>query len=277
MTPYEHIACQAARQLTEAYSTSFSLASRLFAKDIRPHVYNIYGLVRIADEIVDTYRGPDAGQLLEDLERETYGAIDRGYSANVIVQAFVLTARKFHIGHQLIKPFFDSMRSDLSPRGFDRRTYQTYIYGSAEVVGLMCLRVFTAGDDKAYAELAPGARALGSAFQKVNFLRDLGDDNATLGRAYFPELQQQTLDEASKRLIIADIDKDFTLAAPYVKRLPVSARPAVEASYRYYQELLDALRAAPAETISRSRIRVPDGRKLWLLGQVTVKHRLGRG
>ena len=277
MTLYEQVACQAARQLTEAYSTSFSLASRLFTKDIRPHVYNIYGLVRIADEVVDTYRGPDARQLLESLERETYEALERGYSANIIIQAFVLTARKFHIGRPLIEPFFASMRSDISPHGFDRQAYQAYIYGSAEVVGLMCLRVFTAGNDKSYDELMPGARALGSAFQKVNFLRDMADDNGTLGRVYFPELQQQALDEASKRLIIGDIDKDFETAAPYIKRLPAAARPAVEASYRYYRELLEALRAAPAETIRRSRIRVPDSRKLWLLGQVTVKHRFSRG
>lgn len=276
MTLYETVACQAARQLTESYSTSFSLASRLFGKPVRQHIYNIYGMVRLADEIVDSYRGHDAGKLLDDLEAETYAALERGYSTNLIVQAFVLTGRQYALGRDLIAPFFASMRSDIAPQSFDRQAYEKYIYGSAEVVGLMCLRVFTDGDQAAYAKLTPGAQALGAAFQKVNFLRDLADDSDALGRRYFPELLQSTLNESSKQAIIEDIEKDFAAARPSVGQLPITARPAVEASFRYYQELLGLLRATPAEIIRQRRVRVSDARKLWLLGAVTIKHRLRR-
>lgn len=271
---YRQVSMQAARQLTESYSTSFSMASRLFASDIRPHIYNIYGLVRVADEIVDSYRGKDAGAMLDDLERETYQALERQYSSNIIVHAFAITARQFGIDRQLIEPFFASMRSDLTPQSYDLATFKAYIYGSAEVVGLMCLRVFVAGEQTKYLQLQAGAQALGAAFQKVNFLRDLSDDIGTLRRSYFPELQDSPLNETNKRMIVDNIMADFRLAQPCIAALPASSRVAVEASYQYYHELLQILDKAPADTILHHRLRVTNSRKLWLLGVSSLKARL---
>jgi phytoene/squalene synthetase len=170
------------RLFTNAYSSSFGLARRLFSKSIRQHIYDIYGLTRIADEIVDTYHGPHAEAMLNELEAETYRAMERGYSANPIVHAFQATARQFGITQALLKPFFASMRTDLTKKSFTASQYQAYIYGSAEVVGLMCLRVFCNGDDARYDSLKDGASKLGAAYQKVNFLRDIAEDYKELGR-----------------------------------------------------------------------------------------------
>lgn len=271
MELYDSVARQTARSLTLRYSTSFGLASRLFASGIRDDIYAIYGLVRIADEVVDTYGGADAGHMLDALEAETYAAMERNYSTDLIVHAFARTARQYGIGRELVAPFFASMRADLQPVAFGRQQYDTYIYGSAEVVGLMCLRVFCTGEDEQYTTLESGARALGAAYQKVNFLRDLAYDRGRLGRNYFPQLQDHELDESVKQEIISEIEADFTVARGYIDRLPSNARRAVQASYTYYSELLERLRLTPADVIYRQRIRVPDSRKLLLFAKTAVR------
>lgn len=273
---YNTTAERISRLLTRAYSTSFSSASSLFPSAMRQHIYNVYGLVRIADEIVDTYTGKDAARLLDDLEAETYAAIKRGYSPNPIVHAFQLTANTYGISKDLIEPFFVSMRLDTSSQHFDTQLYETYIYGSAEVVGLMCLRIFTAGNAPEYNQLAPGARALGAAFQKVNFLRDLGADHSNLGRWYFPFSSFDTFTAADKRMILDDIAADFNKAEPAIQALPRSVKPAVFAAFRYYRQLYKLLADADAETIKTQRLRVPNAAKLRLVTGTVLKTRLSR-
>lgn len=261
---------KASRVITDEYSTSFGLSIRLFKPALRPHIYAIYGLVRIADEIVDTYRGADSADLLNDLETETYRALQSGYSVNPIVQAYVTTARRFHIGKDLIEPFFASMRMDLTPRTYDQESYDRYIYGSAEVVGLMCLKVFL-DDESAYERLAPGARCLGAAYQKVNFLRDIAADVDGLGRWYFPVGSFASFDEAQKDAIVADIQADFTAAKKALDQLPASSRRAVLLSYKYYGKLLEKIRRTPALRLKQTRIRLPDAQKIALLTGVAVR------
>jgi phytoene synthase len=276
MEVYTRTAEQMSRVLTNNYSTSFGLATRLFGLEIRTHIYNVYGLVRLADEIVDTYTGSDAAQLLNDLQSETYAAIPRGYSTNPVVHAFAGTAKKFGIGAPLIDPFFESMRMDLQPKNYKTTDYERYIYGSAQVVGLMCLKVFCQGDAKQYKKLEPGAKALGGAFQKVNFLRDIADDHERLGRYYFPVGSFKDFDEETKLRIIADIDRDFTLAHTAILQLPPAARPAVMAAYTYYLRLHNKLRAAPADVIKKQRIRVSNSHKLAVFAGTLVSERLRR-
>lgn len=265
MDLYLTTAQASSRLFTNAYSSSFGMASRLFSKPIRQHIYNIYGLTRIADEIVDTYKGGEAKTVLDELERETYAALQRHYSANPIVHAFQDTARQFGIDASLLQPFFASMRTDLTKQTFTQKEYAQYIHGSAEVVGLMCLRVFCKGNGEQYLQLAPGASKLGAAYQKVNFLRDLAADHNELQRCYFPGVTYAGFDEATKQAIIADIRADFAIAAPTIKELPVGARRAVRASYRYYTALLDKLEHTAAATIKKRRVRISNARKLSLL------------
>lgn len=250
---------------TKHYSTSFSSASTLFDSSTRRHIYAIYGLVRIADEIVDTYTGDDQAKLLNDFEQETYAALIRGFSTNPLVQAFVDTARAHDINKVLLKPFFDSMRMDISAQTHRLESYRAYIYGSAEVVGLMCLKVFCKDNPKQFKALAAGAQRLGAAYQKVNFLRDVAADYQNLGRFYFPDLTFETLDETAKCRIIADIKEDFAAAEPYIAALPRRAQKAVRLSYEYYNALLIELDKTPIEDIKQSRIRVPGHKKLQLL------------
>ena len=273
MDQYNHIAGNVARLVTNSYSTSFGTATKLFPKSIRQDIYNIYGLVRIADEIVDTYLGADAADQLNQLEQETYQALQNGYSANLIVHAFAQTARRYVIGKELIEPFFYSMRLDTKPLNYTPALYAKYIDGSAEVVGLMCLRVFVASEAE-YRHLEPGARALGAAFQKVNFLRDLAADQASLNRFYFPNSSYKTVDDASKATIIADIEHDFAEAKQAIPQLPASARPAVSAAYAYFWRLLLKLKAAPAQELLQRRIRFNNATKITLLTAVIIKHKI---
>lgn len=273
MDLYDSVAYENSRHLTLRYSTSFGISSKFFSKDIQPHIYAIYGLVRIADEIVDTYKGVDANEQLDTLEQETYKAIVRCYSTNPIVHAFAKTAARYGINKELIAPFFASMRMDLQPQNYTDRDYKEYIHGSAEVVGLMCLCVFTDGNTADYDKLSAGAASLGSAYQKVNFLRDMAVDYKELGRLYFPGLSFDTFDETDKESIIADIKADFAHALPALKNLPASSRKATLVSYVYYSELLKRLENTPAETIKHTRIRVPSRRKLMLLLQALTRHK----
>lgn len=270
MDLYERASYEVSKLVTERYSTSFTMSSRLFASTIRRDIYAIYGLVRIADEIVDTYRGDDALDLLKRLEADTYAAIERSYDTNPVVHAFALTAHRYGIDESLIGPFFDSMAMDLSPVEYTPELYKTYIYGSAEVIGLMCLKVFCVDDNEMYERLAPGARALGSAYQKVNFLRDVAADYDELGRLYFPGVAYESFDDTQKQAIVDDIERDFVTARSYVEKLPVNSQKAVLLSTLYYGELLEKIKATPAKVLKKERVRIDGRRKLWLLASVTA-------
>jgi phytoene/squalene synthetase len=220
--------------------------------------------VRIADEIVDSYHEKDAGTLLDELERDVYRALQLRYSANPIVHAFAQTAYEFGIEKSLVEPFFTSMRMDLTPQTYTKELYEIYIYGSAEVVGLMCLKVFCAGNDTLYKKLQSGARSLGAAYQKVNFLRDLASDSSELGRLYFPGYTLATFDEAAKRAVIADCRSDLQKATAVMNYLPKSAKRATELSSRYYTALLDELEKTPVDVIKQKRVRINNFRKTLL-------------
>jgi 15-cis-phytoene synthase len=265
-TSYDEVARRSAAVVISSYSTSFGAACRLLAEPVRTHVRDVYALVRIADEIVDA---PELGadvrrraDLLERLEDETRQALVVGWSSNLVVHAFATTARTCGIDMDLVGPFFDSMRTDLHRTEHDDATFERYVYGSAEVVGLMCLRAFLSdgtatGRQEEYAELAPGAQRLGAAFQKVNFLRDLCEDHDVLGRTYFPGLVIEQFDDRHRDVILADIDADLAAAAAVIPRLPVSSRRAVAAAHGLFAELSSRLAATPAARIREERVRVP--------------------
>lgn len=270
---YDDVAQQTASLVIRRYSTSFGMASRLLGTNVRQPVENIYALVRVADEIVDggaEEAGLDrlqAGRLLNAYEDETERALDEGYSADLVVHAFARTARVAGFGSELTKPFFASMRADLHETVHDDASFRAYVYGSAEVVGLMCLRVFLADTPRTYtadelATLETGARALGAAFQKVNFLRDLAADYEKLGRSYFPGIDVTRLAEDQKTELLDDIDADLTAAAATLPLLPASSRRAVALAQRLFAELSRRIRRTPAVELTRTRVRVPDPVKL---------------
>ncbi|WP_309126749.1 phytoene/squalene synthase family protein, partial [Kocuria sp.] len=279
---YDDAARQAAATVIRRYSTSFGLACRLLGPEIRAHVYAVYALVRIADEIVD---GASAGagispdgsrELLDSLEAETFAAIGRGFSSNLVVHAFARTARHAGIGEDLVRPFFASMRADLSEDRHSADSLDEYVYGSAEVVGLMCLQVFLAGrsvPDARRAELEAGARRLGAAFQKVNFLRDLAEDYGELGRVYFPGVEPGQFSETEKNRLLDDIDADLSAARAVIGGLPSSSRAAVLAAHDLFRELSVRIRATPARELLSSRIRVPNPRKAALAAAAVAKAR----
>jgi 15-cis-phytoene synthase len=264
MEQYDRSSYKLSYQLARDYSTSFGKSMGLLPYELQYYVASIYGLVRIADEIVDTYDGADRRQLLDDLEKEVRAAVKRGYSTNPVVHAFALTAREFAIPLKLLMPFFSSMRADITPKPQTPASYARYIEGSAEVVGLMCLKVFT-GDDERYRALEAGARRLGAAYQKVNFLRDLRADYESLGRWYFPDGSFETFDDEHKRAIIADIEEDFAAGIAAYKQLPAHVRPAMLLSIRYYRALLTKLRRTSTRVIKKKRVRVSDLHKLFIL------------
>ena len=277
---YTFAAEKAASAVIEAYSTSFGTAVSLLAPKYRQHVANIYALVRVADEVVDgsaqeaklSGGAVDPSAAIDELEKEVYRAIRAKYSTNLIVHAFAKTANDAAIGRDLIKPFFDSMRTDLWKTKHDQRSFEQYIYGSAEVIGLMCLKVFLVGETYSNPEIATmtdGARALGSAFQKVNFLRDLAADNGDLGRSYFPGLDPKKLTNEKRDELVADIRGELKTAAKAVRVLPKGAQRAVGSAQMLFQALNDLISITPAKKLMTTRIRVPDWLKLVLVTRVT--------
>jgi phytoene synthase len=268
---YDRVAEETASIVIRRYSTSFRLASRLLEPTTRQHIENIYALVRLADEIVDGEAAAaglspvDAARILSELEKETEFAMERGYSSNLIVHAFALTARETGFSRSLTEPFFDSMRSDLSETEHDPESFERYVYGSAEVVGLMCLCAFLLGTTRSTsetAELETGARALGAAFQKVNFLRDLAADFRDLGRSYFPGVTVDSFSEADKNRLLDDIEADLRTSAAVLSRLPAGSRRAVALAQSLFTDLARRLRATPADRLVATRVRVPNPTKL---------------
>lgn len=252
--------------ITGRYSTSFSSAIRLLHADLRDPIYGIYGFVRLADEIVDTFHDYDKDALLHKFEQDTWAAIGQGISLNPILQSFQVTVNKYHIDPMLISSFFSSMRTDLEKKEWvDGGELNDYIYGSAEVVGLMCLQVFCEGDSRLAGELKDGATALGAAFQKVNFLRDLRDDMQNLDRRYFPEVDPSRFSPEAKASIEKDIVQDFRRAYEGIGRLPAKARFGVLVAYKYYLCLFEKIKQLPPEALMRKRVRVPNFQKAWLL------------
>jgi len=275
MQLYNKTSVNVSRLVTKSYSTSFSIATSLFEKEMRDAIYSIYGFVRFADEIVDTFHDFDKKYLLEKFESDYYDAVKQGISLNPVLQSFQQTVKKFSISDEHIQAFLTSMKYDLYKNDYSNKvTADNYIYGSADVVGLMCLKVFCNGDVNLYNELEFPARKLGSAFQKVNFLRDLKNDMENLDRRYFPEFQQGMFDEKNKLAIIQDIEKDFNSAFVGIKKLPKRSKLAVLIAYYYYMSLLKKIKKTQANRILESRISVSNFKKMLLLLKAMFVYKL---
>jgi phytoene/squalene synthetase len=243
-------------------------------KDLRQPIYDIYGLVRYADEIVDTFHDFDKAKLLAQFKIDTYTAIEQGISLNPILHRFQLTFRKYNIGQDLVEAFFNSMEMDLSKQDYDAAAYQNYIYGSAEVVGLMCLHIFCDGNKEKYEQLRSSAQSLGAAFQKVNFLRDIKADFEGLERMYFPNCDFTNFKPEDKQQIEADIQADFSAALKGIKLLPIKARFGVYVAYKYYYTLYKKIRKTQHDSILHTRIRIPDYGKLFILAKAKIRSQL---
>lgn len=269
---FDQISVKTNTIITKQYSTSFSLGIRFLHKRFHDPIYAIYGYVRVADEIVDTFHDFNKRELLEKFRRDTFEAIESGISANPVLNAYQWVVRKYNIPLELTETFLDSMEMDLGDIEYDQETYEKYILGSAEVVGLMCLKVFVDGDDKKYEELKPYAMKLGSAFQKINFLRDLKADYKELGRTYFPGVDFETFDEGVKSQLEADIAEDFRQGYIGITKLPKESRFGVYVAYIYYARLLNKIQKTPASAIMNSRIRIPNRKKYALFFSSYLKH-----
>lgn len=272
---FDEISFRTSCLVTQSYSTSFSSAVRLLDRGIRPAIYSIYGFVRLADEIVDTFHKYDKKELLQKFENDYYDAVRCGISLNPVLNAFQITVGKYGIPDDLIRAFLKSMKTDLVKQDHNTRDETAeYIYGSAEVVGLMCLRVFVLGDEKLYNELEAPAKRLGSAFQKVNFLRDIKDDTNLLNRKYFHTVIESGFDEKVKKEITDDVDEEFRDALQGIKKLPSNSRLGVLVAFYYYKKLLVIIRKTPAEKLLKQRVRVPDFVKLFLLIKAYIINKL---
>ncbi|WP_027003861.1 phytoene/squalene synthase family protein [Hugenholtzia roseola] len=271
---YNLTTLKCSRLITQHYSTSFTLGIQTLHKDLHYPIYAIYGFVRYADEIVDTFHNYPKATLLARFKEDTYRAIEEGISTNPVLHAFQLVVRQYSIENELIEAFLHSMEMDLHKQDYNENKYAEYIYGSAEVVGLMCLRVFCQNDDNLYQTLKEPARSLGAAFQKVNFLRDMKSDYEDRGRIYFPHLKLKNFDADSKRQIEADIQKDFDDAYKGIIRLPKKARLGVYLAYVYYVKLFHKIKQSSTHQLLQERIRVPNRYKMVLLAKSYVKHQL---
>jgi phytoene/squalene synthetase len=259
---------------TKRYSTSFSLGISFLATNLHKPIYSIYGFVRFADEIVDSFHGFDKAELLADFKVQTYRAIAEGISLNPILNSFQWAVNKYGIPMELIDTFLNSMEMDLKKQFYSKEQYDLYILGSAEVVGLMCLKVFVEGNDAEYERLKPSAMKLGSAFQKINFLRDLKDDFQTLGRTYFPGINIEEVNATVKKEIEADIEVDFRAGYEGILQLPKNARFGVYMAYKYYFKLFKKIKSQSAQTILTERVRIPNYRKMRILLTSYVRHNL---
>ena len=272
---FDKVSEDCSKIVIKEYSTSFYIATKLLSKSIRNDIFNIYGFVRFADEIVDTFHKYPKKQLLDQFEQELWLSIENKISLNPILNSFQYTVNKYGIEINLIKSFIKSMRMDLDIRRYtNRKDYKDYIYGSADVVGLMCLKVFVSGSTKEYNELKPHAMSLGSAFQKVNFLRDLKSDSEILNRVYFPNIDMKNFDESSKHRIIKEIEKDFEHALKGIVKLPKKAKFGVYIAYRYYNKLLKKLKNTPSIDIKDTRVRIDNFQKFTVLTRSYVKYQL---
>lgn len=274
-TLFDKVSRQCSKAVTLNYSTSFSLASRMLGPTIRQHIHNIYGFVRFADEIVDSFHNYDKRTLLDRFEQDLEHAIEDKISLNPILNSFQETVHEFNITPDMYGAFMHSMRLDLDKSVYlTEEEYKNYIYGSADVVGLMSLKVFVKGDEEKYQELKDDAMRLGSAFQKVNFLRDLKADLEVLDRSYFPNTDLHNLTEDDKARLIEEIKEDFDAGLNGIKKLPVEAKLGVYTAYVYYRRLLTRLERTPSQEIRNTRIRVPNYEKLGLLAKGYVSCRL---
>jgi len=274
-TLFDSVSRQCSKLVTQSYSTSFSMATKMLSETIRQDIYNIYGFVRFADEIVDTFHDYNKKDLFDKFSEDLEHALEHKISLNPILNSFQETYHKYDIDKHLVNAFMKSMHLDLHKQTYlTEEEYKAYIYGSADVVGLMCLKVFVKGNQQKYDELKDSAMSLGSAFQKVNFLRDLKADFEDLSRTYFPNTDLNHLDETSKQIIIKDIEADFEKGLEGIKKLPLEARFGVFMAYRYYNKLLEKLKNTPAIKIKSARIRVPNYKKVELLTRSYVKYQL---
>ncbi|MCL6523644.1 MAG: phytoene/squalene synthase family protein [Thermoflavifilum sp.] len=275
---YQHVSQHCSWEITHHYSTSFSTSIRMLHRDLRYPICAIYGFVRLADEIVDSFHDYDKTTLLKKFEQDTYDAIEQKISTNPVLQSFQETIHRYHIPLELVDAFFKSMYLDLEKHTYYQRAeLQTYVYGSAEVVGLMCLCVFCEGNRQLYESLKQPARALGSAFQKVNFLRDIQTDYQILKRSYFPEfVHKSSLDETAKRQIESDIEQEFAVGLQGIKRLPIKSRFGVYVAYRYFYALFRKIQRTSPEKIMQQRIRIPNHHKLMIMLRAGISHQLNR-
>ena len=271
MDLFDEVRKECSRITTERYSTSFSSAIKLLHKGLRPHIHNIYGLVRFADEIVDTFHAHNKVALLAEFKKETYAAIERKISLNPILHSFQLTVNHYAIDLTLIDAFFNSMELDLNKQQYDSAGYEAYIYGSAEVVGLMCLYVFCEGNTQQYEQLKPYARSLGAAFQKVNFLRDIKNDFEGLNRMYFPGCDFRNFSSAEKIAIENDIQKDFDHAYKGIVQLPAKARFGVYVAYKYYGSLFKKIKKLQPQSILEERVRIPNYGKVFIVAKAGLR------
>lgn len=271
---FDDLSVKVSKITTQKYSTSFSLGILALSPSIRPDIYSIYGFVRLADEIVDSFHDYNKPELLQRFVDQTWEAIQEQISLNPILNAFQAVVHRYQIDHQLIEQFLKSMRMDLEQISYDTESLKEYILGSAEVVGLMCLQVFSNGDKELFAKLKPYAMKLGSAFQKVNFLRDLKDDCQVLGRVYFPYLDMTNFTDEVKREIEKEIHSEFLEALEGIKMLPLSAKFGVFLAYRYYLSLFSKITKVKASKIMQQRVRIPNGQKLSLAMRSFITYKI---
>lgn len=274
MDLYNNVCVQLSKKVTWNYSTSFTLGIRTLGSELHDPIYSIYGFVRLADEIVDTFHDHDKETLLKRFCEQTWQSIDERISTNPILQSFQLVVHRYNIDRDLIEAFLHSMEMDLYNHSYNANNYNEYIYGSAEVVGLMCLKVFCKGDANEYARLKEPARSLGAAFQKVNFLRDMRSDFSERGRVYFPGVDFNFFNDSMKKEIEKEIEQDFAAALEGIKKLPSNARFGVYVAYIYYQQLLKKIKQVPAQSIREKRVRVPNKEKFALLCASWFRFRL---
>ena len=269
---FDSISHEMSQLTTKRYSTSFSLGISFLHKEIQKPIYAIYGFVRFADEIVDSFHGFNKEELLNDFKTQTYAAIDQGISLNPILNSFQWVVNKYEIPLDLIETFLNSMEMDLDKKQYDVSKYEQYILGSAEVVGLMCLKVFVHGDETEYERLKPYAMKLGSAFQKINFLRDLKADFQELGRTYFPGIDLNEFNSTVKKQIEADIEIDFRMGYEGIIQLPKNSRFGVYMAYIYYYKLFSKIKSTPAHTILHERVRIPNNKKYRMFVTSYLRH-----